>query len=154
METTYSTDCCVKQYTIALLVLEDMSQSHSMSCQMISSSTSTISSMTYPINGRTVHIRMMMNVVDITILRSIFWNGDKEAIKVMSWHPRAHNDNMRLMTGLKFDRSKCTSSTTTQWSFCRWFSLCANSTNLGVAARSTDTNKIDGGASNVIVFTL
>jgi hypothetical protein len=42
---------------------------------MISSSTS---STAYPINGRTVDIRRMVNIVDITILRSVSWEGDRE----------------------------------------------------------------------------
>ncbi len=40
--------------------------------------------------------------------------GDKEAVSVTSWHPTAHNGNRRFMTGLKSDKSKCASSTTTQ----------------------------------------
>ncbi len=151
IDATRSINCRVKQYTVALSVLEDTSQSHSTSCRMISSSTSTTSSTTYPINGRTVDIRMTVSDVDITILRSVSWEGDKEAVNVTSWHPTAHNGNMRFMTGLKSDKSKCASSTTTQWSFCRWFNVCVSSTNLGVVARSTDTNKMDGGSSNVIV---
>ncbi len=71
IDATHSIDCRVKQNPIALSVFEDTLQSHSMSCQMISSSTSTTSSTTYPINGRTVDIQMIVNVVDITILRSV-----------------------------------------------------------------------------------
>ncbi len=85
--------------------------------------TLTISSTTYPINRRTVDIRMMVNVMDITILRSISWDGDKEAIKVTSWHPMADDGNRCFMTDLKSDKNKCTSSTT-QWSFWRWLNVC------------------------------
>jgi hypothetical protein len=56
---------------------------------------------------------MIMNVVDITILRSVSYEGDKEAINMMSWHPTTHNGNKHFMTGLKSDKSKCASSTTT-----------------------------------------
>jgi len=89
-----STNYRVKQYTIALSISKDMSQSHSMSCQTISSSTFAISSTTYPIKGCTMDIRMTMNVVNITILRSIYWNGDKEAVNVTMTHSQ-------LLEGLK-----------------------------------------------------
>jgi hypothetical protein len=39
-------------------------------------------------------IRMTMNVVNITILRSIYWNGDKEAVNVTMTHSQ-------LLEGLK-----------------------------------------------------
>jgi len=143
IDATHSTDCCVKQYTIALSVSEYTLQSHSMNCRMISLSTSTTSSTTYPINEHTV---------EITILRLVSWDGDKEVINVTSWHPTTHNDNKRFMTSLKSNKNKCASSTTTQWSFSKWFNVCASSTNLGVVARSIDMNKMDGGSSNVTVF--
>ncbi len=38
----------------------------------------------------------------------------REAVNVTSWLPMAHNDNKPLMTGLKSDKSKCASSTTTK----------------------------------------
>ncbi len=154
MDATCSTNCRVKQYTMALSVSKEMLQSHSMSCLTISWSTSATSSMTYWIRGRTMDIRTTANFADITILRSVSWEGDREAVNATSWHPTAHNGNRRFMTGLKSNNSKCASSTTMQWSFCKWFNVCANSTNLGVAARSTDTNKMDGGSSNVIVSVL
>jgi len=88
MDTICSTNYRVQQYTMALSVLEETLQSHSMSCWTISLSTSAISSTTYSIRGSTVDIRTTTNLANITILRSVSWKGDREAVNAMSYHPR------------------------------------------------------------------
>lgn len=150
---TFLIDCRLKRYTMALTIVEACSQCHSMICQTISLSTLTTSFTLYQINGHIVGILMTENVDDITILRSFFWDKDKDVVNVISWHATTRRGNSYFMIGLKSDRRKWTSSTTMQWSFCKWFNVCANWTNHGVVAYFTNTKIIVRGSSNVIVLT-
>jgi hypothetical protein len=152
-DVTFLTDCRVKQYTMTLTIVEACSQSHLMICQTISLSTSTTSSTLYQINGCTIGILMTENVEDITILRSIFWNKNKDIVNVISWHATTQRGNNYFMIGLKSDKKRWTSSITMQWSFCKWFNVCVNWMNCGVVTYSTNTKIIVRGSSNVIVST-
>jgi len=138
---------------MALTIVEACSQSHSMICQTISLSTLATSFTLYRIDGCTIGILMTKNVEDITILRSIFWDKDKDVVNVISWHVTTQRGNNYFMIGLKSDRRRWTSSTTMQWSFCKWFNVCANWTNRGVVTYFTNTKTIVRGSSNVIAST-
>jgi hypothetical protein len=124
-----------------------------MICRTVSLSTSTTSSTLYQIDRCTIGILMTENVEDITILRAIFLDKYKDIVNVISWHVTTQISNNYFMIGLKSNRRRWTSSTTMQWSFCKWFNVCVNWTNHGVLVYSTNTKIIVRGSSDVIAST-